>query len=734
MPINMQGAWTVSVRSKEPGSRPQRFTIQGAATGNGTYVGDTTTPPVSVTGDAWAITIENNPGPGFVTSFDQITFPTRTGGNYRFDIQANDDDVDPVFDDLILTCSTPITIFDYIIYGNTSHYSAGCIFNPCYPWYLVIDTPAAFARAVLNPTLRTAIAAVYPDRVKVRPHVPLPDPPPFQKIVVPLRDQFAIPTQVEQVFSMAAAPATKGAQRSAAATTAPSIVSSSITSLAVSKPAVTFDRVAVSGITDHLFARCQTGPLPGRVLRFQEYDRTGEELAGGAYTGTGARETLGTCTTDRHGNYIFRFQRTVPQYVHEATVDVASGENLFTQILPDVIVQVLDPMRPGGFCYESAPFWNIPFFEQVNICVPDECAGRLPTSCQGHHAIQAIGNIFVGDPGPFNPPDLTAQRKGFNNFLNLEGRITAKNTLPDTPPARCAAWFGLLDFFACFLDHPEVKYYTIRFRPHGTSGWNFFTEDYIHPQIAKIGILGYSGDPVGPLPGVNLQIDGGPAQLAPAYLNIENDPAWVFTHRDRKAVITSSKYAATFGSVDFRIEGYTAAGARVAAADDTITLYIDNVPPDFNIDDVSMQGQDGGDCALFNLNGQVNPPLTVRFHALQAEGQMNEYNLSIRKGNTGGFTIVGSGGLLTGSYAHGDDLLCSSFHGTPDDLAHLEDGAGHVTSQITAGPPNNRWLDPGQPFCTFAINLECSVRKTNGYNDAVYSAGTRQYLLGIQAS
>src|SRR5450755_3765166 len=113
MPINMQGAWTVSVGFKEPGSSPQRFTISGADAGNGTYTGDTATSPVNVTGAAWAITIENNPGSGWRTSFDQITFPTSSAGEYRFDIQGNDDEVDPIFDDLILACTTPVTLFDY---------------------------------------------------------------------------------------------------------------------------------------------------------------------------------------------------------------------------------------------------------------------------------------------------------------------------------------------------------------------------------------------------------------------------------------------------------------------------------------------------------------------------------------------------------------------------------------------------------------------------------------------
>ncbi len=208
----------------------------------------------------------------------------------------------------------------------------------------------------------------------------------------------------------------------------------------------------------------------------------------------------------------------------------------------------------------------------------------------------------------------------------------------------------------------------------------------------------------------------------------------MFTHRDRKVVLSSGIYAPTFGSVDFRVEGYTAAGAKVAAADDTITLYIDNVAPDFNIDDVSMQGQLGGACALFNLNSQLNPPLTVVFHANQPERFMNDYALSLRKGNIGGFGITGLGpGQLSGAYVHGDDLVCSSFEGTFDDPTH--NGSGQVTVDIIASvAEGSRWLQPGQPFCTFAVNLGCSVRKTNGYNSAVQSAGTQQYLLGIQAS
>jgi len=70
-------------------------------------------------------------------------------------------------------------------------------------------------------------------------------------------------------------------------------------------------------------------PLPEFVLRFQEYDRTAAELAGGAYSGTGNRVNLGETLTDMNGNYIFRFSMSISEVVDEALTDVAVGENAF---------------------------------------------------------------------------------------------------------------------------------------------------------------------------------------------------------------------------------------------------------------------------------------------------------------------------------------------------------------------------------------------------------------------
>ncbi len=719
MSINMQGSWTVSVKSKEAAFQ-QRFIIAGAASGNGTYAGEVSTPPVYVTGDHWSITIQANPGTGWLNSVDQITFPTIAAGQYRFDIQSNDTGPDKDFNDLILTCSTPQTLTDFLLYGTVSYYSSGCLFNPCFRGILVIETATALASALKNPSLRVPIEKLYPERLKPFPPVPPgpgPDPPPFTPLVIPLREQTAVPGEQAQIFTVSRQAANTATRKSAAAADVSPVVTSARTVTLEKKAVATvdFDRVEVAGIYDHLVRFCETGALPGVVLRFQEYDRTSAELAGGAYTGTGNRADLGVCATDRNGNYIFRFSRTLAEFLEEAFVDVGPGEDVLTQILPDVIVQVLDASKPAGYCYESAPYWNVPTLKRINICVPREDI-RPPAACQGGRAIQAIGDIFIVDP---------------NDTLDAAGRITAKSSLPNTPPARCAAWAGYLDLFACFLGHADAIYYTLRYKKPADLTWSPFQEKYTHLKIANLGIPGYTGDLVGPDPAIPaLHIDGGAAIPYPAYHNIENDPAWVFTHRDRKAVITSWVYAPTSGSVQFKIEGYNAAGQKVAGAEDTITLYIDNNNPVYDIPSVTMLAEAGGDCALFTLPAdQLNAAMTVKFRANQLEGFLNAYTLGVRKGNIGAFAIDGTGpGAISGSYVHTSDVFCSQFEGTFDDLTH--DASGYVIANIV--PHTGNWLDANQPFCTFAVQLSCSVRRTNGYNWAVYGFGPIEYLLGIQ--
>ena len=740
MGIRMQGAWTVSVKSKSA-AFAQRFLIEGAVTGNGTHVGDVTTPPVFVTGSDWTVRVQHNPGTGWRDSDDQITFPAISTGQYRFDIQSNDSGGDVDFNDLILTCSTPVTATDFLIYGNASSYRGACIFNPCFPGFVVIDSVATLAEALRYPALRDAIKRFYPERLKPQPPNP-PDPPPFRPMILSLRDETPIPAkQTLSIRLKALEPAppesrgSKASRAEARATTIASIESRATVSTVAAASAI--DRVGLSALGDRLKLFCDSSPLPGVVLRFQEYDRTAAELAGGPYTGAGLRENLGVGVTDRNGNYIFRFSRTISDFFDEAAVDTGPGETLVTQSAPDIIAQLIDVMAPGTVLWESAPYFNIPPFRRINLCIPE---GRLhPTLCVSGQIIQALGNVFIGPapagPIPVGEPPGYGQRVGFNNSLGLQGRITARNT--SGPQTRCAAWVGTVDLFGCFLDHPTVTHYTIRYRQFGSGDpWTFFSQGLRHPLIAKAGLPGYDGELIGPHQ-VSLHVDNGPAALTSAYINIESDVLYVSTHRDRRAQIRTWLLSVTMpGPVQLWIEGYDGTAHKVVGAEDSVTVYIDNNAPFVDIDDnVTMGASTLGNCAKFKLPaGQPGAPLTVHFKADQAEGFLDSYELFMQKGAIGSFGVTppppATAPFRSHGYTHVDDLACSQFRGTFDDVT-ADLATGYVA--IDLAPASGHWLEATETFCAFALNLNAITRVTDGYSAGQGPYSAIPVLIGIEA-
>ena len=735
MSINMQGSWTVSVKAKNA-AFPQRFRVTGAASGNGTYTGDVATPPVSVTGASWTLTIQNDPGSGWVNSEDQITFPTASGGMVRFDVQSNDAGGDEDFNDLILTCSTPESVTEFIVYGNVSCYSGLCIFNPCWRRWIVIETAEALQLALANPVLRAPIKKLYPERIKPGPPPP-PDlePVPFVPLVLPLLEETALPPKFGQVIrSVPVEPqverkAAKG-KEAAAAEPATRLVAGERFSL--SQPerlAADFDRVAVANLFDHLYLRCSLEQLAGFVLRFQEYDRTSAELAGGPYTGEGAREVLGLAATDRNGNYIFRFSRDIGDFLQEAFEDTPGGGDALVQSMPDVIVQLLDSSLASGVAHETAPYWNVGNLRRINICIPCSKVRRPTVECTGTHRLESIGAIRIGIPA---------------NTFDPDGRITATDTsVADVPQARCAAWGGKLRFYGCLGE--SVKHYTIRWRRRlsgsGWTAWQYYVEPH---SLFKTSIM--DTVQVGPF-AQNLNVSGGPA-LEPgimAYDNHEGDSDWALSDQAFKAVVNTAggPYAPDPATVEFHIQGYDASGQPVNdGRDATVRLYINNNGPDLDLAEVTMDGQTGGDCALFDLSEASMTPavLTVRFKAIHEEGLLNSYALSIRKGNIpGAFPIATTVGpaleasaALSNSYVHGSATSCNDLFGTrvPDEITAAGD---YTTAYIIPTSPATNWLEPGQSFCSFVINLSAGRRMTNGYNQAVYTTGPIQYLMGIQA-
>ena len=721
----MQGSWTVSVKSKSA-DFPQRFIIAGADIGNGTYVGAVTTPPVLVEGAHWRIQVQNDPGGGFVDSGEQIKFPTVSGGQYRFDIESNDAGGDEDFNDLILTCSTPVTQTDFIVYGSATSYSGRCFF-PCWPHFLVIDSPFALRTALDYPSLRKAIELVYPERIIKRP-IPRPDPPPFIPMMIPLTGDQLIPEKRAQLIRLPSkerdsAVRGKGKVEELAEESL-SVRTVALKSSAAAKTTFNIDRLSVAATIDKLFPLCRTEKLAGFPIRFEEYDRTNAELSGGAYTGTGPREDLGQAVTDRNGNYIFRFTRSIADFIGEADVDVAASENEVVQSMPDLIVKLLDAMAPGGVAFESAPFWNVPVLKRINLCF------RKParTGCQGGKNIQALGAIRLG---------IAA------TVFDLDGRITCTDTtLPDIPQPRCAAWFDEVRLFGCFIGSlAPVKFYTIRHRRKtgsGFSGWEFYQEGMF---LQKIGFL--APQQIGPFDESLEVVPGDPKISVKAYHNIEQELAWAASDWFLKAVINTRggtpAYAPEPGTVEFELQGYDAARNFVVGATDKVTLYIDNTGVELDLPTVEMGTQTGGECALFHLSGEPDPAkLTVRFKAVQRQGFLGSYGLSVRKGNFGPpFTITNTtgplgetSGKLSNSYVHGSAAACGQLFGTTVTDDPQADATDYVTAYIV--PTTGNWLRPDQSFCTFAISVSGTMRRTNGYTSGVDDFGPETYLLGIE--
>ncbi len=727
MAITMQGNWTVRVKSKSA-AFSQRFHISGSDFSDGTYVGEVTTPAVFVTGQQWSINIQNLPtGGSWQDSNQRITTPGASGGLVSFDIDSNDAGADKDFNDLILTCSMPVSAAEFILYGNVKTYAGPCIFNPCYPWYYVIDTLPALEKALLIPDLRKVIEKLYPERIPVRiPPFPRPDPPPdFKPILLPtslpgqaggieFRSQFV--NTNAQVKSRRPATAKKAA---AVENEAINLQAATVKALQASTRSVSVnsaplnlssesltktEKFALANIADKyksIFS-CDVEAAPGLLLNFQEYDRTDSEKLGGAYTGTGSREGLGIAVTDEIGNYIFHFSRSLSDFADEA-LDVASGESLSTQIRPDVIVQVLGTGLEVDF--ETAPYFNIPNLIRVDLCIPREKV-HPAQPCGGDRTIQRLGDVIV----------LHSALSGHPNTLDADGRITCRNA--NAPVTDCAGWRGSLRLYACL--GKTVVYYTVRFKRIGIdSDFDFVSEQFKLNHIPDFAI-GYTGTPVGSTLR-SVHVDGGAAVVKPTYENHENDSNWI--ENDLKLILNSYLYrpAENPGSVDFKIEGYDSGGNRVAGTDDTIRLFIHNQyymsgrPNNSkgDIASITMGVTTLGDCALFTLS-DPRAALTVRYRAVDPTGFLHSWGLSVTRGNNVNIPVSVASGVTPKSFATAASPC--NFRGTRDELSADVDDYVLTALQPTSG----NWLPDGQNFCAFAFTLTANDRVTDGRAGGTY--------------
>ncbi len=748
MIISMHGNWTISVKSKEA-AFPQRFVVSGAFSGNGSHDVTGSTPPVTVTGNQWSIAILNDPGNGFRLSDTRIKFPVLSGGNFVFDIESNDAGSDKDFNDLILTCTSPASVTDYLMYGNVTLYSNSCIINPCIRRWVVIDTYAKFLDALKIDKLKDAIQLLYPERIPpVNPNPP--DPAPFfTPIMINVADEFQLPQKTADIFRRNINDQTGLSKKASAKNENAELLSNftlqqtvNVKGNATQAAAARFDKIGLANIADHLKLRCTTEPGVNLTLNFAEYDRSVAELAGGPYTGTGDRTNLGNAITDMNGNYIFRFTQSFSELVHEIDADVAAGENVFVQARPDVIVSVSDSIHPATTIFESTPYFNVPQLRRIDFCLPLEKV-KPSSLCFNGNLIGSLGNVFIGGSqntaGSLSAAALN--RNGYNNHLSAAGKISVHNSMAGFN-VDCACWGGLIDVKGCMYNlqrkknDPLVRRYTIRYKKPGGS-WQFVTQAYKHPKFSKRFLPFYDGDLVGPFP-ASLKVDGGAAQTVPSFINIQAEVFfdgvdWEFSNLDRYAQLNSAVYeAGTPGKVYFLVEGYDASGNLVPGAKDLIALYINNRPLEYGFGNIDFTSAiEKIPCGLYKLlPGEMNTPLTVQFKAYDAWGFTDFYNLTIGKcpqqieiDVTAPLSIAGTksvGILAAGSNAGNTDAAgCPGYYGTLGDFAT----SGFVTVTMQPSAAEGGWLRAGEQFAILSFGLDAAIRRTNGYNNGVGNPG-----------
>jgi hypothetical protein len=736
--ISMQGNWTVAVKSKNA-AFPQRFIITGATSGNGTYVGDVSTSAVSVVGKQWSIAIQNNPGSGFILSEAKLKFPQKVGGFYQFDILSNDAGGDADFDDLILTCRTPVNPNDYIIYGNVSLYGSNDIchhFN-CYPGYFVIDSYAALLEALKQPKLKDIIQKLYPERIPpFRLPIP-PDPPPFfTPLIINLNSDFQLPPKQVSVFSalQGATPVkTKAADQAFVADyKLDKVLPLSIVDTNIK---LNYDRVGLAKYIDIARPfRCDFEPASNITLNFEEYDRTGSEIAGNPYTGTGFRSQLGNAITDTNGNYIFRFTRSFIDNLIEDFLDTGATESTLTQVRPDVIMKVVNPV-PFTVLHETPPYFNVPNLKRINLCLPRRRVN--PSSfCFNGNLVGSLGNVFIGGTQNIAASESSAalDRPGYNNHLRSDGKISVHNTQAGFN-VDCACWVGMVDVKGCLFDvkgtpSKAIRFYTIRYKKPGTTNWEYVTESYLHPKFSKRYLDNYNGDQVGPFP-TSLQVDSGPVVSVPAYKNIQAEIFldgidWEFSNLDRYIQLNTNIYqGVATGTVLFRIDGYDSAGKPVAKGTDLIALYISNKRLDFGLGAIDFVNPiERVPCNLYKmLPGELNTKLEIAFKAADTEGFVDSYHLGFGKCPAPMLlnmtapvvqTVSTTTNLFDKNNPSNTDLnSCPGYTGTAIDFSA---GIGYVTVELSPDATEGGWLKATEEFAVFSVGLSAVRRQTNGYN------------------
>lgn len=359
MPITMQGNWTLRVTARNA-AYAQRFIVSGADTGDGVYDG-TVGQRVFVSGSQWSLQVQHRLArQDWRDSAQRLGLPGVRDGLLRVDVVSNDGGLDDLYDDLVLTCSLPISDAEHVVYGEVMNHDGRVPFNPGRDDYLVIDPPVNLPLVYAHhPSLRPVIDALYPQRMLASTECA----PDLSPLVVP---NGLPPVAVGLLFESRPVDAQAfGADEDRAVEALQASVGrvpfQAFAMKAGADALSNAERGAVARVRDEVIRHpLETRPAPGMALRFQRYHRTPAEAAGAAYAGTGLREELGSAITDEQGRYLFRFSLSRAQ-AH-----------------PDLVVQLSSVGRPP--CFETAPYDRVANLRRIDLCVP----GRACAAGRGH--------------------------------------------------------------------------------------------------------------------------------------------------------------------------------------------------------------------------------------------------------------------------------------------------------------------------------------------------------------
>jgi hypothetical protein len=125
-----------------------------------------------------------------------------------------------------------------------------------------------------------------------------------------------------------------------------------------------------------------------------------------------------------------------------------------------------------------------------------------------------------------------------------------------------------------------------------------------------------------------------------------------------------------------------------------------------------------GDCALFELN-DPKAPLTVSYRAVDPEGFLQSWGLTVTRGNNVSIPVNGVGGVPPSKTypPPGSPGSCTSFTGTRDEPTATIDDYVDTTLQPSSGAD---WLPTNVNFCAFAFTLRAHDRVTDGRPGGTY--------------